>query len=249
MEDLAAVDHRLEPGAALCRALDRQQQRQQLLVRRVGVFLQRTPQGQVLGLALLRQPGRVGGDKCERSCLVLAVLGQVEVHAADEVPGRIVAPQELLNVAPRFEQFGGECRVEVLPQRRKCHPREVFRARHGWGGIGQRRQHVVSGRHHLHLGTALLGVRQRAQRGYVARREVAPVGQNGRQRSRHFARTELQQAMARAARERLPKTVSGGGFQQRCVVRLDQRQTAVRREHGRQRGLGVVRSVVGRVRG
>ena len=84
---------RPEPGAGLGGALHRQQQRQQLLaVGRAGVFAQRLAERQVLRARLGGEPGRVGGQEGERRVGVAAVLGEVEVHAPDQVPGRDSAP-------------------------------------------------------------------------------------------------------------------------------------------------------------
>ena len=83
MEDLAGIDHRLQPGAMLGGALNRHQQRQQALaVVRAGIFLQRFSEREVLGLGGGREPCRVGRQERERSGLVLPVLGQVEVDTA-----------------------------------------------------------------------------------------------------------------------------------------------------------------------
>ena len=109
MKDLARVDHLLEPGAALGRALDREQERQKaLLVGRAGVLAQRLAERQVLGLAVRREPGGVGREEGEGRLLVLAVLGEVEVHPAHDVPGRVQALEEVLDRGLRFGLLGGE---------------------------------------------------------------------------------------------------------------------------------------------
>ena len=103
MKDLAGIDHGLQPGAVLGGALHRHQQRQQALaVLRAGIFLQGLAERQMLRLGLRRQPRRVGRQEGERRFLVLAVLGQIEMHAPDQVPGGIAALEELLNGEPGF---------------------------------------------------------------------------------------------------------------------------------------------------
>ena len=90
MEDFAGINHRLQPAALLSRALNRHQQRQQTLAAfGAGVFLQGLAQRQVLRLGLRRQPRRVGGEEGERSLFILPVLGEIEVDASDQVPGRV----------------------------------------------------------------------------------------------------------------------------------------------------------------
>jgi hypothetical protein len=51
----------------------------------------------VLGLAVRREPARVGSEEGEGRLLVLAVLGEVVVHPPDDVPGRIHALEEFLD--------------------------------------------------------------------------------------------------------------------------------------------------------
>ena len=112
--DLARIDHGLQPGACLGRALHRHQQRQQALaVARAGVLLQRLAERQMLRLAFGRKPRRVGRQERERRLLVLAVLGEIEVHAADQVPGRMAALEELLHGEPGLGQLGIEGRVDA----------------------------------------------------------------------------------------------------------------------------------------
>src|SRR5262249_53729294 len=74
-----------------------------------GVLFQSLAERQVLGLALRRQPARVRGQKGERCVRVLAVLGQVEVDAADEVPRRVEGFQEIGQ--------GDACGAELLVER------------------------------------------------------------------------------------------------------------------------------------
>ncbi len=90
VEDLAGIDHLLEPGAALGGALDRKEEREELLlVGRTGVLAQCLTEREVLGLAVPGEAVRVGREEGERRLLVLAVLGEVEVDATDDVPGRV----------------------------------------------------------------------------------------------------------------------------------------------------------------
>ena len=61
------------------------------LVRRARVLAQRPAERQVLRLRVRRQPRRVRREEGERRLVVLAVLGEVEVDAADQVPRRALA--------------------------------------------------------------------------------------------------------------------------------------------------------------
>lgn len=98
MEDLAGIDHAFQPRAALRGALHGNEQRQQALpVRDTGELVQRLSEWQVLGFAVCGQASGVGGEEGERRRVVLTVLGQVEVDAANEVPGRAAVPEEVLH--------------------------------------------------------------------------------------------------------------------------------------------------------
>ncbi len=98
MKDLAGIDHRLQPAALLGGALDRHQQRQQALaVPRAGIFLQGLAERQMLRLGRGREPRRVGRQKGERSLFVLPVLGEIEMHAPDQIPGGMTGLEEFLN--------------------------------------------------------------------------------------------------------------------------------------------------------
>ena len=100
--------------------------------------LQRLAERQVLGLAVRRQAGRVGRQESERRLLVLAVLGEVEVHLADEVPGRVQAPEELLDGGLRFGQLGGEGLTISAQSVEHDGGRQVLGAEHHRSGSGQR---------------------------------------------------------------------------------------------------------------
>ena len=117
VEDLAGVDHLLEPGAALGRALHREQQREEpLLVGRARVLAQGLAERQVLGLAVRREPAGVGREEGERRLLVLAVLGEVEVHPPDDVPGRVQPLEEVLDRGLRLGQLARRRPRRVPPQ-------------------------------------------------------------------------------------------------------------------------------------
>ena len=97
-------------------ALDGHQQRQQAFaVPRTGVFLQSLAERQMLRLGLGRKPCRVGRKECERGVLVLPVLGKVEMHASDQIPGRMTAFEELLHGELGLRQLGIESGIHASP--------------------------------------------------------------------------------------------------------------------------------------
>jgi len=78
---------------------------------------QRLRQRQVLRLGLRRQARGVSGEKRERRFVVLAVFGQIEMHPADQIPGRMQTLEEILQRLLRLLQPGAERRVEFRPKR------------------------------------------------------------------------------------------------------------------------------------
>ena len=103
MKNLARIHHGFQPGTGLRRALHRNQQRQEaLLVFRAGIFAQSLAERQMLRFGFGREPSGIRGEKCERRIWILAVLGNIEMDAADQVPGRIPAFQKILHACFGF---------------------------------------------------------------------------------------------------------------------------------------------------
>lgn len=64
-----------------------------------------------------REPRGVGREKGERGFCVVAVFGEIEVHPADQVPGRIARFQKILERAFGLGEFRTKRCVEFFPQR------------------------------------------------------------------------------------------------------------------------------------
>ena len=105
-----------------------------------GVFLQRLAERQMLRLRFKRKPRRVGRQECKRRVFVLAVLGEIEVHAANQVPGGMAAFEELLHGELGYGQFGIEGRIDAMPQVGQQDGRQVFCAGHRRNCEGPPRQ-------------------------------------------------------------------------------------------------------------
>ena len=141
MEDLAGLDHRHEPRAVLGGALHRHKQGQQLAaIGSAGVFAQGLTERQVLCLGLRRKLRRVGRHEGEGRVLVATVFRKVEVHAADQVPGRVQQFQETLEIGLRARQGLGQGRRGRFPERAQDILGQVFGAGHHRGGQHQRRK-------------------------------------------------------------------------------------------------------------
>ena len=235
VEDLAGVDHGLEPAAVLGGALDRHQQRQQALaVLRAGIVLQGLAERQMLRLAFAPRAASCRSPGTRRALLVPSVLGQIEMHAPDQVPGGMAALEKVLDGKLRLREFGVEGGVRLRPEIGEHVRRQVFRAGHRRNRRGDRHQFVVGRRSDRRLRALSVDVRQRAQRRHVARAEIAPVGQHRRHGRPDLVRAEPQQPMPGPARERLlePRPQLGRHF--RRVRGLAQRQRAMRRENRRE---------------
>src|SRR4051794_12721043 len=123
------------------------------------------------------EPGRISREKGKRRVRILAIFGEVEVHASDEVPCRIAALEELLNVDLRFRKFCRESGIEFLPQRAEHLRSEVLAAGHRRRD-GYQMLDFLSKRYRDSLArtlSALLG----AQGRHVACANLAPVGDDG----------------------------------------------------------------------
>ena len=69
----------------------------------------------MLRARLSRETRCVGRNEREGRFFIGAVLGQIEMHAADEVPGGISPFQELLQRLLRIGEFGAASRINLLP--------------------------------------------------------------------------------------------------------------------------------------
>ena len=116
MEDLSRVDHALQPRAIAAGPLHRKQQRQQTaLLSGACILPQSLPQRKMLSFRLRRQPRRIGGQKGEGRVLIVAVLGKIEVHTADQVPRGITALKEVLDLASELGQLAAKGVIQFLP--------------------------------------------------------------------------------------------------------------------------------------
>src|SRR6516225_879419 len=91
----------------------------------------------MLGLRASRQPRRVGGQKRKWGLFVPAVLRQIEVHAADEVPRRILRPEEFLDGYAGRLPLVMEGRFQSFPQPVQYVSRKILRAGHRRNRAGE----------------------------------------------------------------------------------------------------------------
>ena len=199
MKDLAGIDHGLEPTDALRRTLHRHQQRQQLLsIGSAGVFAQGLAERHMLGPRLGRQARGVGGQEGKGPFRVAAVLGQIEVDTADQIPGRVQRLEESLQISSGCCECRGKCGAKLGPQPTQDFGGQVFRPRHYRGrqdecgefGLGRRGNGGQD-----RGGRPLSGPTRpvKTDRLHIAYGEIAPPVEGGRQGLADLARSELQQ--------------------------------------------------------
>ena len=192
VKDLTRIDEGLQPRTGLRRSLHGKEQRQQtVLVCRSGIFAKSLPQWEMLSLRIRRQPRGVGGQKSERRIRIFAVLGQIEVHPADQVPRRVPALQEFLYPALRLRQFDAECGIQFLPEGTKDLRAQILRASHRRGSQNQPVQLRGGRRRDRHFPRRGIGIRVRTKGGHVPCAEFSPVGEDRRNRASGFSRSEL----------------------------------------------------------
>ena len=84
----------------------------------------------MLGFGFSRKPCRVSRQKRERRSLVTLVLGEIEVHTPDQVPGRMSPFEELLHGDPGISQFDIKGCIHASPKIGQNGRRQIFCARH-----------------------------------------------------------------------------------------------------------------------
>ena len=168
----------------------------------------------MLRLALGRQARGVGGQEGERCVRVLAVFRQVEMHAADQVPGRVARFEEGLERQLGRCQFLVQGGIQLVPQCGQQLGRKVFCACYG-RRIGDQDFEIFGGR----CGDCdLTAVWRGAQGRDIARRHITPPGPGRRQNLADLSRSQLQQAMPAAQRKNRAQCLADLRCQRRCVV-------------------------------
>jgi hypothetical protein len=196
MKNFAGVDDRVQPRAALARAAHRLEQPQKFgFGSRAGVFAQGGAERGMADLAMGDERGRIGGEKGERPLCVLAVLGEMEMHPTDMPPAAVARGEKGVEARAACGEFVLEGMGEFSPQRHERAGVEIFAASH------RRRFVVEAGDFCL---ARLRGARlpRPAAGGDEPHRQTAPEGEIGGQARAGLAEAELQEPMARSARER-----------------------------------------------
>ena len=220
VEDLARIDHLLQPGAAFGGALDGHQQGQQAFaIPGAGIFLQGLAQRQVLRPGLGRESRRIGREKREGCGFILPVLGEVEMHASHQVPGRMASLEEILHRELRLGALGIEGQVGGAPKigQDRCH--QILRPGHGRRGRGHPRELALLGQRRGRLLATLADIRKRAERRHITGAQLAPIGEDRGQRRADLLGTQAKEAVAGPSLERLRQAYLPPGLQRESVSR------------------------------
>ena len=121
------------------------------------------PSGRCWALACAESRVRVGREKGERRVRILAILGQIEMHAADQVPRRVATLQKLLDVRIWIRQ----ARVEMRASNSRHKPRGRRPVKILRSGHRRRRQRdplhlFLGGLGHLQFPSGVIEIRLRA---------------------------------------------------------------------------------------
>ena len=179
-----------------------------------------------------RELRRIRREERERRLFVDAVLGKIEMDAADEIPCGAAALEKRLERFARFGELGVKRRVELVPQRFEHIGGDILRAAHRRDGGCKRRQLFRRRRRNACRSAILLDARVHAHRAHVACGEVAPVAQVRRKWRGDLVGAEAQEAVPRAARECVLQFRRELRIERRRVVRRSEMQMAARSEDG-----------------
>jgi hypothetical protein len=200
------------------------------------------PSGRCCALACDDNLRRVGRQKRERSLFIPAVLGEIEVHAADETPRRAPMLEKLLDRPLRFGEFGSKRGRGLSPERCKNRGRDVLGAGHRRHGRGERLEFLHRGRRYGRVVRLEIGMH--ADRRHQPRGEVAPVAKVCWKDGSDLRGAELEQSVARAASKRAFEPARERGRWLDGLVRHGEQQVAARRQRQRWHADGSPRSVM-----
>ncbi len=218
MIDFARVDHLLDERAALGRALDRHQEREERgPVFRPGVFLQSLAQGLVLHATLGRELGNISRQECEGVLRVALVLSEVKRHAADEPPLGIALAQVCLRASRMVRDLVANKRVELRPPAREHVGAEVFTPLHRRRLENLERQVRRGWRRYGRDRAACCIHRRLAEPGQIQTGEIARIGERRRQAGLELGRRQVQETTRRTFVESDMDSLPGGTIHARAI--------------------------------
>ena len=179
-------------------------------------------------LAVGGEPGRIGGEKGERPLGVLAVFGEMEMDAADMPPAAVARGEKGVEACAARGELVLEGLSELSPKRRERGGVEIFAASHRRRFVGEPDEFLV-------IRLRPLCLRRAAAGGDEPHRQTAPEGKIGGQLRPCLAEAELQEPMARSARERSFEPRGDGVIKRDGRLRPLQAKGAMR-GYGRRKG-------------
>ena len=212
LEEPPRVGECLHEPAPLGGPVDRLEEREEpTAIRRRGGLAHRVAERPVLRLAARGEAGGVRGEEGERALGIARVLGEVEVHASDGAPGRVLRREPLLDGAGRRAQLGAPGLEQARPERPQDVGREVLAARHRRSSRGEPLELALA-RRRLRALSPLLQIGQRAQRRDEATAEVAPEGEDRGEGGPRLGGAQVEQARGGASLEGRADAASRGRF-------------------------------------
>ncbi len=185
----------------------------------------------MLGPGLRRQLGCVGRQKRERRLIIAAVLGEIEVHAADEMPRWALPLEKVLDRRLRFGKFGSKRGNDLGPERFKDRGRDVLGARHRRRGRGECFELVERRRRYWRA--VRVQIRMRTDGRDEPRGKIAPVAEVRWKRGPDLGGAELEQAVTGATSERAFDAPRERGRRSEDVVCAREQQVAARSQRQR----------------
>lgn len=113
------------------------------------------------------------------------------MHAADQLPGQALVPEEVVNRRLRFGHLRPKRHVERVPEGLKDGRRQIPPVI-GGAAEASASNSLVDGGGMGACSRAAVEVRPGAHCGHVATAELAPIAKHWRQHCPHLRRTELQ---------------------------------------------------------
>ena len=185
----------------------------------------------MLSLGLRGQARRVGGEEGEWRFRILAVLRQVEMHPAYQIPDRVAALEKFLQGTVGFSKLCLEGLAHTAPQRAKNLGGEIFCACHDWRRVCQPGQFRRIVRRRPDRRAVLVTALGSAEGGDEPGSEIPPPGKYRRKDCPCVVHAKREQAVSASPCEGALEAFGPVCIQNAAVIGSRQRQCAVRRQN------------------
>ena len=183
----------------------------------------------MLSLRLRGQARRISGEEGEWRLRILAVLGQVEMHPAYQIPDRVAALEKFLQGTVRFSELCLEGLAHTAPQRSKNLGGEIFCACHNWRRVCQPGQFRGIVRRRPDRRAVFVSALGSAKRGDKPGAEIPPPGKDRRENRPCVVYAKREEAVSASPCEGALEAFGPVCIQNAAVIGFYQSQNAVRR--------------------